>query len=84
MIVKFFCDILFSFVRFLIGLFPSFPRFDSLDVSFDPLLYVIRFVNLFISIKVVAGGILLLLVVYNIKFVWSILMWLIRKIPGVS
>lgn len=84
MIVKFFCNILFSLAHLFINLIPKFPSFQQLNVNLSPLFYVIKFVNLFINIRVVGVCLLIILVVYNIKFVWSILMWLIRKIPGVS
>lgn len=84
MIIEFFCNILFTLVRFFLNIIPRFPSFESLNVSLAPLFYVIRFVNVFISLRVVSIGLVLVLIVYNIKFVWSILMWLIKKIPGVS
>lgn len=84
MIVEFFCNILFALVRFLIGCFPRFPDFSSLNVSLSPLFYIIRFINNFVSVPLIGKCCLIILVVYNIKFAWSIVMWLIRKIPGVS
>ena len=71
MILQFLAEPLIALAEFLVGLFPAFPRFDSLAVTLDPVAYVIRFL-------------LVILIVYNIKFGWSILMWIIRKIPGVS
>lgn len=84
MIIEFFCDIFFALAKFLIGLFPVFPDFSGLNVSLSPLFYVIKFVNLFISVPTVGRCLMILLVVYNLKFIWSIISWLIRKIPGVS
>ncbi len=84
MIVQFLCEPLIILAEFLVGLFPAFPRFDNLAVSLSPIAYIIRFVNLFINLKTVSLCLLVILVVYNIKFGWSILMWVIRKIPGMS
>lgn len=84
MIVQFFCDLFFSLLHFLINLFPKFPSFNSLNVSLSPLLYVVRLLNIFVSFPVVSKCLLVVLVIYNLKFIWSILMWLLRKIPGVS
>ena len=53
-------------------------------MSMSPLLYVVKFVNMFVSVSLLSRCVIIVLVVYNLKFVWSILMWLIRKIPGVS
>lgn len=84
MILEFICNIFFALANFFVGILPTLPSFSSLNASMAPLFYVIRFVNMFVSVKVVGNCLLIILVVYNIKFVWSILMWLIRKIPGVS
>jgi hypothetical protein len=84
MIVEFFCNAIFFILGFLINLFPRFPSFKSLEISLQPVYYVLNFVNHFINLKVVSMGLIIILLVYNIKFVWSIIMWLVRKIPGVS
>lgn len=84
MIIEFICNIFFALMHFLVGLFPRFPSFNGLQVSLGPVFYVLRFINQFINLKVVGYGLILVLLVYNIKIVWSILMWLVRKIPGVS
>lgn len=84
MIVEFIMEPLIVLAEFLVGLFPAFPHFDNLAVTLGPIAYIIRFINLFISLKTVSQCLLALLVIYNIKFGWSILMWVIRKIPGVS
>ena len=84
MILQFLAEPLIALAEFLVGLFPAFPRFDSLAVTLDPVAYVIRFMDLFVSMKTVSRCLLVILIVYNITFGWSILMWIIRKIPGVS
>ena len=84
MILQFLAEPLIALAEFLVGLFPAFPRFDSLAVTLDPVAYVIRFMDLFVSMQTVSRCLLVILIVYNIKFGWSILMWIIRKIPGVS
>ena len=84
MILQFLCEPLILLAEFLVGLFPAFPRFDSLTVTLNPIAYVIRFLDLFVSMQMVSRCLLVILIVCNIKFGWSILMWVIRKIPGVS
>ena len=84
MIIELCCNIFFALAHFLINLFPKFPSFNGLNASMSPLLYVVKFVNMFISVSLLSRCMIILLIVYNLKFVWSILMWLIRKIPGVS
>ncbi len=84
MIIEFFCNLFFSLIHFLINLFPKFPSFAQFNVSLSPLLYVVKFVNLFVSVSLLSKCLITILIIYNLKFVWSILMWLLRKIPGVS
>ena len=84
MIIEFFFDIIFGFLEFLIGCFPEFPDFSILNVALSPLFYVLKLINNFVSVPLLGRCGLIILFVYNIKFAWSIVMWLIRKIPGVS
>ena len=84
MIIELFFNIFFALAHFLINLFPKFPSFNGLNMSMSPLLYVVKFVNMFISVSLLSRCVIIVLIVYNLKFVWSILMWVIRKIPGVS
>lgn len=84
MILEFIFNLLFAIANFLVGLFPAFPTFDSLNVSLSPVLYVMKMINMFVSVKLIGTCLVIILIIYNIKFVWSILMWIVRKIPGVS
>ena len=51
MILQFLCEPLIVLAEFLVGLCPAFPRFDSLTVTLNPIAYVIRFLDLFVSMK---------------------------------
>lgn len=84
MVLEFLCNILFALAYFLVGLFPKFPTFSELNIDFSPVYYVVSLLNTFVSFRVLGVCAITILIVFNIKFVWSILMWLIRKIPGVS
>lgn len=84
MIIEGLCNIFFALAGFVVSLLPKFPSFAGLNVSIQPLIYAFQTINSFISIKLIGSCMLILLVIYNLKFLWSILMWLIRKIPGVS
>lgn len=84
MILQLLCEPFIVLAEFLVGLFPAFPRFDALTTALDPIAYVIRFLDMFISMKTVSLCLLIILIIYNIKFGWSILMWVMRKIPGLS
>ena len=86
MIIELFCNIFFALAHFFNQTCsPKIPpASNGLNASMSPLLYVVKFVNMFISVSLLSRCMIILLIVYNLKFVWSILMWLIRKIPGVS
>lgn len=84
MITRFLCDIFFAVVRFMVWLLPTFPSFEGLNTALGPVLYCLKLVNMFVSVRLVGSCFLMILVIYNIKFIWSLLMWLVRKIPGVS
>lgn len=84
MLLQVLCDVLFGAIKLLLRLVPRLPSFTGLDTSLAPLFYVLRFVNQFVSLPLVGRCGLIILFVYNLKFGWSIVMWLVRKIPGVS
>lgn len=74
----------FGLISFILGLLPAFPSFDAIEISLLPMLYVFGLVNNFVSISLLGSCLLLILVVYNIRFVWSIFTWLLSKIPFIS
>lgn len=82
MIVEFLLDIVKAVLLFLIGLFPELPDMSSIVEFFDPLYQVYMQMNSFISVKLVAGCVLFFFILSNIEFIWGIIMWVVRKIPG--
>lgn len=84
MIVEGIFNAFFGLAKFLVGLIPQSPSFQELYVSLQPILYVIKMINMFVSVRSIGVCLGIVLIVYNIKFVWSIVMWILRKIPGVS
>lgn len=84
MIVELVCNVFFGVAGFILSVIPAFPSFEKLNASLSPIFYVLKLINMFVSVKAAGVCCLIVLVVYNIKFIWSICMWLIRKIPGVS
>lgn len=84
MITQALCDVFYWIAGFFIGILPQFPSFDGLYINLQPLLTALLQINTFVDLKVLQTCLLIILVVYNIKFLWSIVMWIVRKIPGVS
>jgi hypothetical protein len=70
---------------FIINLLPAFPNMASwVNTSISPLIDLVVAANYFINVQVVAGCLITVIVFTNIQFVWSGIMWIVRKIPGVS
>lgn len=84
MIVECLCIVFFGLANLLLGILPTFPSFETLNVSIASVLYVFGLVNNFVSVSLLGNCLLIILIVCNIRFVWSILMWLVRKIPFIS
>lgn len=84
LIVEFFCNLYYGFLNIIVSIFPQFPSFEQMNIDLSPMFSVIRLANTFINVSLLGICLTVVLFVYNIKFVWSIIMWLVRKIPGVS
>lgn len=84
MIVEAIFNLIKALVLFIIGLFPTLPDMSFLSSSIQPVINVLASIDSFVSVPLVAGCFVALIVFMNIDFVWSIIMWVIRKIPGVS
>lgn len=84
MIIEGLCSIFYWIASLFLSILPDFPSFDGLREGLSPLITVISFVNRLIDLRAVSVALVILFVIYNIKFGWSILMWIVRKIPGVS
>lgn len=84
MILEALFNIIFWVVKLIISLFPTFPSFSALNIDLSPFYVVLKFSNIFVDIKLIGVCFIMVLLVYNAKFVWSIFMWLIRKIPGIN
>lgn len=84
MITQLLCDLFFWLADFFVGLLPTFPSFSGLRQSQGPTLAMIAEIGRFLDLRTLSVCLLLVLIVYNIRFVWSLIMWIVRKIPGVS
>ena len=77
-------NVIKTFLLFLISLFPTLPTIVDNSSFLSSVADVISFANTFCVLSVVLGCIGILFVVYNIKTIWAAVMWVVRKIPGVS
>ena len=84
MIIEGILNLVKSLLLFLVGLLPELPTFEVQNSYLTDLANVIGYANRFCHLGVVVGCCGILIAVYNIKAIWSIIMWVVRKIPGVS
>lgn len=84
MIVKLLMDLLKFLLLFVISLFPALPDMSGLIQSLDSVLSVLKSINFVVSVSLVGWCVSFLFIFSNIEFIWSIIMWVVRKIPGVS
>jgi len=79
-------EFLLNLVRFVIvGIITIFPTIPRIDLSFlDGVFMALSMVDLFINIGVVGVCLSVILVFMNIQLIWGIIMWVVRKIPGVN
>lgn len=69
-------------LRGVIAIFPTIPAFEfgSLDGVFQAL----SLTNLIIDIRVLALCFGVLFVFSFIELIWGVIMWVVRKLPGVE
>ena len=82
MIIEAFLNAVRFLVIGIISLLPTVPvvRLDFLDGVF----MLLSLTDLLIDVRVLASCLVTLILFTNIKFFWSLVMWVVRKIPGVS
>lgn len=84
MIIEGILNLVKSLLLFLVGLLPQLPTFDIQSSALSDVANVIGYANRFCNLSVVVGCCGIMIAVYNIKAIWSLIMWVVRKIPGVS
>ncbi len=84
MIIQLILDLLKMFLLFIISLFPTLPDMQSLANSVNAVTDVLMSINSFVSVRLAGGCVFALLVFMNVDFMWSIIMWVVKKIPGVE
>lgn len=84
MIIEAIMDALKSLILFVIGLLPAGPDLSFVTDWMQPFVAVLRSVNQFLHLPTIAVCLLAIFVCYNARLIWSIVMWVVRKIPGVS
>lgn len=84
MIVEFVMELLKSFFLFILSLFPKLPDLSFISEFISDFMEIVTSVNRFISVPTMGVCFIALFACYNVRAIWSVVMWVIRKIPGVS
>lgn len=84
MIVELIMNLLKFFLLFIIGLFPKLPDMSWLTGLITPVVSVIAKLDNFVDVGTLGLCVLVLLLFSGADLIWGVIMWVIRKIPGVS
>lgn len=73
-----------SVLLFVIGLFPPLPDLNFLSHSLAELFNLLILIDSIVSVRLFGFCLGALFVFSHIDFMWSVVMWVVKKIPGVS
>lgn len=79
MIVEVILNFLVGIVLGIIKLFPAIPQVN-LDF-FNWIIRVFSLIDMFVSLRVLSACLVVIFVVMNAKLIWSVIMWIVRKLP---
>lgn len=86
MIIEGLFKLISGFINLIPISLPSLPDVvqSSLDILFNGIKENLGLINIFINLKlwITLAGIMVL--IYNIKYIWNGMIWLINLIPGVE
>lgn len=84
MIVEAILNLIKLFLLGVLSLFPSIPEMGWASGVIGPVVQVFSAANHLIDLKVALLCLGAFFVFSNIQLIWGIIMWVIRKIPGVE
>ncbi len=84
MILEFIMNIIKAFLLFIISLFPVLPDMTSFINLIAPIVEVLAQVNHLIDIRVLSACLVAMILMANAELILGVIMWVIRKIPGVT
>ena len=69
----------------LFGIISLLPRIPIVKLDFlDGVFQLLSLADLLIDVRVFAGCLVTVIMILNIDLIWAIIMWVVRKIPGVD
>jgi len=84
MILELIMDAIKAVILFVIRLFPTLPEMNFIKEWVSYFGELLLFVNRFVYLRVLGICLITILICYNLRLIWSIIIWVLRKIPGVS
>ena len=84
MILEAIFNLIKAVILFIINLFPAMPDMSFLSQSVQPMVSVLASIDSFVSVSLLAWCLLTIIAFMNIEFIWSVIMWVVKKIPGVE
>lgn len=79
MIIEIILNFLVAIVLGIIKLFPTIPQIN-LDF-FNWIIRIFSLIDMFISLRVLSACLVVIFIVMNAKLIWSVIMWIVRKLP---
>lgn len=84
MIVELVLNLIKSLVLFILNLFPTLPDLNFVNDGLQPFVAVVSTINSFVSVPLFFNCVVALIAFSNAEFLWVIVMWCVKKIPGLS
>ena len=84
MILELIMDAIKAVILFVIRLFPTLPEMNFIKEWVNYFGELLLFVNRFVYLRVLGICLITILICYNLRLIWSSIIWVLRKIPGVS
>lgn len=72
------------FILFIVSLIPTLPNSDELANLVKPVFDLYLNIDTFINVQACMICLVCLFIFSNVQLIWGIIMWVVRKIPGVS
>ena len=79
-------ETIFNVIVFLLlGVISLFPKIPTVNFDFlNGVVRVVSLVDMFVSLRVVSVCFVFLLILHNAHLIWAVIMWVVKKIPGVD
>ena len=77
--------ILFAIKFIVLGVISMLPTLPKVQIEYlDGIFMAVSTLDLIINLKVLAVCLALLFLSMHTSFIWSVIMWVVRKIPGIE